>query len=78
MGKDIGKLVLALGALCSPLEANVSKSETISEQRGLVYKVADYVENSLATKFGATALITLGAFFYVISDRYEKRRDYSG
>jgi len=78
MGKDIAKLALALGALSSPLEAGVSKSEVASEQSGLIYEVTNYIKNSFLPQFGAVALITGGAFLYVMSDRSEKRRDYSG
>lgn len=79
MGKDLSKLVLALGALISSssqLEASVhlSESATIQEK---INRIANYFDNSSLTNYGLFLLGIGAAYLYLIGDRSDRKKGYS-
>ncbi|MEK6860733.1 MAG: hypothetical protein AABY07_02065 [Nanoarchaeota archaeon] len=78
MEKNIGRLVLALAALSSPLEAGVNKSEVRSGYSSKqtiqlsLNEIMSYAEQSKPIRLGFYSLLLSAAFLYIKGSSKEK------
>ena len=68
MRGNIAKVVLALGALSSPLEAGLNKYEYEEQEGPIIKRIYKHIENSSIPYLLFSGLMAAGSYIYLIMD----------